>query len=96
MIKKGQEGAQSDQFYRMHRGDVQFTTGGKGIAHSEQNEHEDSWVHFLQIWATPWAKGLAPRYHTRSFSEEQKREAFVPILSPLKQGSDSMVETVPF
>jgi hypothetical protein len=30
MIKKGAEGAQGDQFYRMKRGDVQFTTGGTG------------------------------------------------------------------
>ena len=30
MIKKGQEGEQGDKFYRMKRGDVQFTTGGTG------------------------------------------------------------------
>jgi len=30
MIKKGAEGAQGDKFYRMKRGDVQFTTGGTG------------------------------------------------------------------
>jgi quercetin 2,3-dioxygenase len=30
MVKKGHEGAQGDQFYRMKRGDVQFTTGGSG------------------------------------------------------------------
>ncbi|MCJ1483028.1 hypothetical protein MMC06_003194 [Schaereria dolodes] len=29
MIKKGQESAGKDDFYRMKRGDVQFTTGGK-------------------------------------------------------------------
>jgi hypothetical protein len=31
MIKKGAEGSQGDDFYRMKRGDVQFTTGGKGM-----------------------------------------------------------------
>jgi hypothetical protein len=31
MIKKGSEGAQGDDFYRMKRGDVQFTTGGSGM-----------------------------------------------------------------
>lgn len=56
-----------------------------GIAHSEQNESND-WVHFLQIWATPWSRGLTPRYHTQTFSEAAKREAFVPILSPLAAG----------
>lgn len=30
MIKKGAEGSQGDDFYRMKRGDVQFTTGGTG------------------------------------------------------------------
>jgi len=85
MIKKGAEGKQGDDFYRMQRGDVQFTTGGSGIAHSEQNE-SDKEVHFLQIWALPWAKGLTPRYHTRTFDEDAKRHGFLPILSPLKAG----------
>jgi redox-sensitive bicupin YhaK (pirin superfamily) len=57
----------------------------KGIAHSEQNE-SDKEVHFLQIWATPWARRLTPRYHTRTFDEESKRAGFVPILSPLAAG----------
>lgn len=75
-----------DDFYVMKRGDVQFTTGGSGIAHAEENEHKSETVHFLQIWALPWKKGLTPRYHTMSFSEEAKRKGFVTILSPLKAG----------
>lgn len=89
MLQKGAEGGQSDRFYRMHRGDVQFTTGGTGIAHSEFNEHRSETVHFLQIWAMPWKKGLTPRYHTRNFPDEEKRKGFVPILSPLKGGVDA-------
>ncbi len=34
MIKKGSEGSQGDDFYRMKRGDVQFTTGGSGTLFS--------------------------------------------------------------
>ncbi|KAI1261526.1 RmlC-like cupin domain-containing protein [Xylariaceae sp. FL1019] len=89
MLKKGAEGGQSDKFFRMRRGDVQFTTGGTGIAHSEQNEHNKDTVHFLQIWALPWKRGLTPRYHTRHFDDEEKRKGFVPILSPLKGGIDA-------
>ncbi|KAH8780820.1 RmlC-like cupin domain-containing protein [Hyaloscypha finlandica] len=85
MIKKGSEGTQGDDFFRMKRNDVQFTTGGRGIAHSEQNESDEE-VHFLQIWALPWSRGLTPRYHTKTFSEEAKRSSFLPILSPLKAG----------
>ncbi|KAK0729764.1 RmlC-like cupin domain-containing protein [Lasiosphaeris hirsuta] len=89
MLKKGAEGGQSDRFFRMRRGDVQFTTGGTGIAHSEFNEHTKDPVHFLQIWAIPWARGLTPRYHTHHFADEDKRKAFVPILSPLKAGVEA-------
>ncbi len=86
MQRKGAESADKDKFFRMRRGDVQFTTGGKGIAHSEQNEHESEWVHFLQIWATPWRRGLMPIYHTDTFPEGDKREKFVNIITPLKAG----------
>jgi len=61
---------------------------GLGIAHSEQNE-SNKLVHFLQIWALPWKHGLKPQYHTMSFSEEAKRKAFVPILSPLAAGPEA-------
>lgn len=91
--KASETGAVSkDDFYRMRRGDVQFTTGGTGIAHSEENEHTKDTVHFLQIWVLPWKKGLPPTYHTKSFSEEEKRKGFVTIISPLRSGLKSTPE----
>lgn len=90
--KGGASQAGKDDFYRMKRGDVQFTTGGTGIAHSEFNEHGKETVHFLQIWVVPWKNGLKPRYHTRSFEEEKKREGFVTVLSPLKAGVNASVK----
>ena len=92
MQRKGAESSDKDKFFRMHRGDVQFTTGGKGIAHSEQNEHNKDWVHFLQIWATPWKRGLPPIYHTSNFTEEEKRKAFLTIITPLKAGPKATLE----
>ena len=89
MLKRGAEGGPSDRFYRVRRGDVQFTTGGTGIAHSEFNEHASEPVHFLQIWAVPWRRGLTPRYHTRHFDDADKRRGFVAILSPLVGGVDA-------
>ncbi|KAJ9218131.1 hypothetical protein DTO166G4_522 [Paecilomyces variotii] len=89
MVKKGAEGAQGKDFYRMKRGDVQFTTGGTGIAHSEMNEHLTEHVHFLQIWALPWKRGLKPQYHTKTFDEAAKRKGFLPILSPLAAGPNA-------
>ena len=92
MQKKGAESSNKDMFFRMKRGDVQFTTGGKGIAHSEQNEHDKDWVHFLQIWALPWKRGLPPTYHTSTFTEEEKRKGFVNIITPLKAGPKATLE----
>ena len=92
MQRKGAESSNKDMFYRMKRGDVQFTTGGKGIAHSEQNEHDKDWVHFLQIWALPWKRNLPPTYHTNTFSEEDKRKGFVTIITPLKAGPKATLE----
>lgn len=73
-------------FARVRRGDVQFTTGGTGIAHSEVNDDAHVPVHFLQIWADPWKRGLRPRYHSMTFPDAAKRGGFVTILSPLAAG----------
>lgn len=59
-----------------------------GIAHSEMNEASRT-VHFLQIWVIPWKNGLTPRYHTMRFDEQEKRKAFVPIISPLAAGPEA-------
>ncbi|KAL8938377.1 MAG: hypothetical protein Q9216_003934 [Gyalolechia sp. 2 TL-2023] len=84
----GTSGA-SPNFFRIKRGDVQFTTGGSGISHSEQNEHESETVHFLQIWAIPWNLGLTPRYHNLTIDEQRKRQGFVTIISPLRAGKNA-------
>ncbi len=73
MQKKGAESDDRNKFVRLHRGDVQFTPGGRGISHSEYNEHKSDWVHFLQIWALPWKRNLPPTYHTDTFPDEDKR-----------------------
>ena len=89
MMDNGAAGASKDQFYRIRRGDVQFTTGGTGISHSEENEHGSETVHFLQIWALPWKSGLTPRYHDLTIDENKKRDGFVTIISPLKAGKQA-------
>ena len=46
------------------RGDLQMTSAGTGIRHSEK-AHGDDPVHFLQIWSVPFTAGLPPQYFTR-------------------------------
>ncbi|KIW37083.1 uncharacterized protein PV06_10711 [Exophiala oligosperma] len=95
MQKRGAESTDKDKFFRMRPGDVQFTTGGKGISHSEFNEDSqgtNEWTHFLQIWALPWKRNLPPIYHTSTFSAEEKRKGFVTIITPLKAGVNASLE----
>lgn len=84
----GDETPESDLFCRIRRGDMQFTTAGTGVTHSEYNYGREP-VHFLQIWATPWKRGLAPRYDRGHWADDDKRAGFVSLLSPLKGGPDA-------
>jgi redox-sensitive bicupin YhaK (pirin superfamily) len=55
----------------MRRGDLQMTSAGTGIRHSEKC-HDPKQVHFLQIWASPNESNLSPKYYTRfAFSSPQ-------------------------
>ncbi|KAJ4298630.1 hypothetical protein N0V88_003661 [Collariella sp. IMI 366227] len=88
--KKG-DANESELFCKVRRGDIQFTTAGTGVTHSEFNYGRDP-VHFLQIWAIPWKRGLPPRYSWGKYSDDDKRKGFVSLLSPLKGGKDATAE----
>ena len=49
----------------LQRGDLQMTSAGTGIRHSEKC-HGPKQAHFLQIWAKPNQSNLPPKYYTRS------------------------------
>ncbi|ODQ55048.1 RmlC-like cupin [Saitoella complicata NRRL Y-17804] len=66
----------------LKRGDVQFTSTGTGIAHSEYNINRTHPVHFLQIWAKPSESGLQPSYYTETFSDEAKKAGLVRLIAP--------------
>ncbi|CAF1639989.1 unnamed protein product [Adineta ricciae] len=56
----------------IHRGEVQFTSAGTGIQHSEYNVHKSLWVHFIQIWVKPNQARLKPSYTTKKWSDNDK------------------------
>jgi len=64
------------------RGDVQFTSAGKGIAHSEFNASKKDLVHFLQIWVQPDQKNLKPTYSTKRFEDKEKDGKLCLIVGP--------------
>lgn len=80
---------------KLQRGEVQFTSAGTGIRHSEycRNQQED--VHFLQIWAKPNVSGLAPSYKTRKFSDDLKTDRLCRIMESVDRHSGSDGETDP-
>lgn len=73
----------------MQRGEVQFTSAGTGIRHSEYNRNKDKDVHFLQIWAKPYTKGLQPSYKTRKFTDEMKKDKLVRIMEDVRRCDES-------
>ncbi|KAL0488803.1 quercetin dioxygenase [Acrasis kona] len=71
----------------LKRGDIQFTSAGTGISHSEYNRHSSKTVHFLQIWVKPSVSRLKPSYSTKHFSDEMKLNQLRPLVSPLGEAA---------
>lgn len=65
----------------LKRGDLQMTSAGTGIRHSE-HQHGAKEVHFLQIWAVPSTRNLTPTYTTRHFADAEKADRWVRIVAP--------------
>jgi len=68
------------------QGDVQAMSAGTGVIHSEKNKNDDQQVKFLQIWVFPNQQNVKPRYDQKSFSEEEKKNTLLTVVSPI--GSD--------
>lgn len=68
----------------INQGDVQIMSAGSGIQHSEINNSKTEDVKFLQIWILPKEKDIEPRYEQKSFSEEDKSNKFLSVVSPEK------------
>ncbi|KPV76958.1 uncharacterized protein RHOBADRAFT_34415 [Rhodotorula graminis WP1] len=66
----------------IRRGDIQMTSAGTGIAHSEYNRNPKQDVHFLQIWGLPSTRGLSPKYYNRRCSDADKRDQLVKVVAP--------------
>jgi hypothetical protein len=67
-------------------GDVQRMSAGTGVAHSEFNHSRVDPVHFLQVWFFPDRRGITPSYEQKSFADERRDNALVPVASGRKGG----------
>ncbi len=67
----------------IRQGDVQVMSAGTGIQHAEKNKNCDQPVKFFQIWVFPNKKDIEPRYDQKSFSDAEKHNNLLTIVSPL-------------
>jgi hypothetical protein len=57
-------------------------SAGTGVRHSEANPSGDEPVHLLQIWILPNEKNLPPEYEEKQFSDDEKRNRLLLMVSP--------------
>lgn len=67
----------------IRQGDVQVMSAGTGIQHSEKNKNHDTEVKFFQIWVFPNKRNVQPRYDQQNFSEADKHNKFLTVVSPI-------------
>jgi quercetin 2,3-dioxygenase len=64
-------------------GDVQVMSAGTGVRHSEKNKDPKNPVKFFQVWVFPNKKNVTPRYDQKNFSEEQRHNQLLTVVSPI-------------
>ncbi|MFT4017579.1 MAG: pirin family protein [Agriterribacter sp.] len=64
----------------IEEGGVQIMSAGSGLKHEEYNIGEEE-VNFLQIWIYPKQQNINPRYQTRNFPKEKRKNKLVTIIS---------------
>lgn len=69
-------------------GEVQLMSAGTGIEHSEYNASSREPLRFLQIWITPQAKGLPPRYQQQPFVA---RDGLTLLIAPPAQAAPGVL-----
>ncbi|EWC45680.1 hypothetical protein DRE_05241 [Drechslerella stenobrocha 248] len=79
----------------LKRGDVQYTSAGTGISHSEY-AGDKSDASILQIWVRPNESGLKPTYYTRHHPDASKAGVLKKIITSRDNfGSQEKLAAVP-
>jgi len=71
-------------------GSVQRMTLGRGAWHSEQNGSETEPMRFIQMWIMPSELGLPPSVEQKVFTEEDRTDRLLEVVSP-DGGGESVI-----
>lgn len=71
----------------LYPGDVQHTTIGSGMMHSEINHSKTEPMTFIQVWILPKMRGLPPRVEQKHFDREERLNRFLPVVSNRAPGA---------
>jgi quercetin 2,3-dioxygenase len=63
-------------------GSVQRMTLGSGAEHSERNHRPDIPMRFIQMWILPAERGLPPSVEQRVFTESDRSDRLLEVVSP--------------
>jgi redox-sensitive bicupin YhaK (pirin superfamily) len=63
-------------------GSLQRATLGSGMQHSEGNNSPSEPMRFIQMWIIPRERGLEPSVEQHSFSAEERRGRWLPVVTP--------------
>ncbi len=72
-------------------GSVQRMTLGRGAWHSEQNGSETEPMRFIQMWIMPSELGLPPSVEQEVFTEEDRTDRLLEVVSPDGGGQSVIV-----
>ncbi len=75
----------------IRKGEVQIMSAGTGIRHSEFNASSKEEVTLLQIWVFPDREGITPRYEQKDFSQINKKNKFLPVVSPDRRDGSVLI-----
>lgn len=71
----------------LKKGDVQHTTIGHGLWHSELNNRPDVPMRFIQMWFYPSKKDLKPSVEQKSVKKEERKNRLKPLVSSEHEGA---------
>ncbi|MBI4201682.1 MAG: pirin family protein [Chloroflexi bacterium] len=71
----------------LHVGDVQHTTVGRGMWHTEVNASQTEPMTFVQMWFVPEVRGLPPSVEVKHVEPEERVNRLLPLVSNRHEGA---------